>query len=169
VVSGVEGAVTRAEVLRWLEAVKDPEIPVISVVELGVVRDVHIDGERVTVDITPTYSGCPAIALMASDIERTLRTHGVAEVQVRTRFEEVWTTDWLTQDAKEKLRSYGIAPPLRTDEGAGLVMLRRRLDVPCPLCGSHETEQKSEFGSTACKAIYVCKSCREPFDYFKSI
>jgi ring-1,2-phenylacetyl-CoA epoxidase subunit PaaD len=165
----VAGDVTRAQILSWLEEVKDPEVPVLSVVELGVVRDVHLTADAVTVDITPTYSGCPALDVMSAEIRKTLEGHGIGAVVVRIRFDEVWTTEWMSAAAKEKLRAYGIAPPLSVSTEDQLVPLRRRLAVSCPLCGSSDTEQKSEFGSTACKAIFVCRSCREPFDYFKAI
>ncbi|MGQ0764399.1 MAG: 1,2-phenylacetyl-CoA epoxidase subunit PaaD [Gemmatimonadota bacterium] len=154
----------RAQILRWLEQVRDPEVPVLSVVELGVVRDVHVTNESVTVDITPTYSGCPALDVMKEDIIRTLRAHGVASVTVTTRFDETWTTDWLSEASREKLRQYGIAPP--EPRTADLVSIGRAA-VRCPRCDSSNTKRESQFGSTACKAIYVCQSCREPFDYFK--
>jgi ring-1,2-phenylacetyl-CoA epoxidase subunit PaaD len=160
---------TRQQVLSWLEEVKDPEVPVLSVVELGVVRDVHVGENGVVVDITPTYSGCPALHVMEEDITSTLRQHGVDVVEVRIVFREPWTTDWMSDEAKEKLRAYGIAPPLAERAGDDLVPLRRRTVVPCPFCASHDTVQKSEFGSTACKAIFVCNNCRQPFDYFKAI
>ncbi len=161
---------TPAMVRDWLEAVKDPEVPVISVVELGVVRDVHIHGDAVTVEITPTYTGCPAMRVMEEEIVACLHEHGVCDATVRTVFREPWTTEWMTDSAREKLRAYGIAPPRHLQvEGPGLVTLQRRSVVPCPVCGSHSTTLKSEFGSTACKALYVCVECREPFDYFKAI
>jgi ring-1,2-phenylacetyl-CoA epoxidase subunit PaaD len=160
---------TRELILTWLEEVRDPEIPVLSVVELGVVRDVHVGPAGVIVEMTPTYSGCPALHVMEEDIARTLRAHGVDAVEVRIVFREPWTTDWMSDAAKEKLRAYGIAPPHASAEGDALVPLRRREVIPCPFCASHNTEQKSEFGSTACKAIFVCNDCRQPFDYFKAI
>ena len=160
---------TREQVLLWLEEVKDPEVPVLSVVELGVVRDVRVDAQGVVVEMTPTYSGCPALHVMEEDIRAALRDHGIDQVEVRTVFREPWTTDWMSDEAKEKLRAYGIAPPLHESEREDLVALRRREVVPCPFCASHDTIRKSEFGSTACKAIFVCNSCRQPFDYFKAI
>lgn len=145
-------------------------MPVLSVVELGVVRNVvvHEDG-GVTVEITPTYSGCPAMRLMEDEIVACLKAHGVPNPRVNTVFREPWTTDWMTPEAREKLRAFGIAPPHPHAADATLVPLRRRAVVVCPYCGSHATELKSEFGSTACKAIYACSECRQPFDYFKSI
>lgn len=161
---------TREQVLAWLEEVKDPEVPVVSVVELGVVRDVEVSGDRVTVDITPTYSGCPAMRVMEEEIVATLQQHGIPQVEVRTVFREPWTTEWMTDSAKEKLRAYGIAPPLHLGGAdATLVPLRRKPVIACPFCGAHATTLRSEFGSTACKAIYTCNECRQPFDYFKAI
>lgn len=160
---------TREQILAWLEEVKDPEVPVLSVVELGVVRDVQVGEAGVIVEMTPTYSGCPALHAMEEDIASTLHAHGVDAVEVRVVFREPWTTDWMSDEAKEKLRAYGIAPPLTDHEGDELVPLRRRAAVPCPFCASHDTTEKSEFGSTACKAIFVCNDCRQPFDYFKAI
>ena len=163
-------APTREQVLAWLQDVKDPEVPVVSVVELGVVRDVLFEDDGVTVEITPTYSGCPALRVMEDDILATLALHGVSDARVRTVFREPWTTEWMSDEAKEKLRVYGIAPPLHADvAGEVLVPLRRRAVIVCPFCGSHATVLKSEFGSTACKAIYACSECRQPFDYFKAI
>lgn len=161
---------SREQVLEWLHEVKDPEVPVLSVVELGVVRDVLFDGDAVTVEITPTYSGCPAMHLMEEEILAALHAHGIGDARVRTVFREAWTTDWMTDEAREKLRAWGIAPPQPTGGGGEqLVPLRRRTVIPCPFCGSHETVLQSEFGSTACKAIYTCRDCRQPFDYFKAI
>ena len=147
----------------------DPEVPVISVVELGIVRDVSVSDEGVVVDITPTYSGCPAMKMIEDDIVAALRAHGVAAVRVRTVHSPAWTTDWMSDAAKEKLRAYGIAPPSPT-RGDELVPLRRRAErVRCPYCDSAHTEMRSEFGSTACKSIYYCTACLQPFELFKSI
>jgi len=163
-------ALTREQVLAWLHDVKDPEIPVLSVVELGVVRDVSVGSGEVVVTITPTYSGCPALHLMETEILAALAEHGVPEGRVETVFREAWTTDWMTDEAREKLRAFGIAPPLKARlDGDSLVPLRRKVSIACPFCGSHQTVLRSEFGSTACKAIYTCSECRQPFDYFKAI
>lgn len=161
--------VRAAEVREWLDEVKDPEVPAISVVELGVVRDITVEGDTVTVDITPTYSGCPAMRLMEEEIVACLRAHGVEDPQVRTVFRDAWTTDWMTDAAREKLRASGIAPPHHLGAGGeGFVQLKRNVAVACPFCGSHQTVLQSEFGSTACKALYTCRDCRQPFDYFKA-
>jgi ring-1,2-phenylacetyl-CoA epoxidase subunit PaaD len=160
---------TRDEVFEVLQTVPDPEVPVISVVELGVVRDVAISGEAVTVTMTPTYSGCPAMKEMEADIRSALHARGIEQVDVKLVLSPAWTTDWIGPEAREKLRAYGIAPPGKA-EPQGLVMLTRaRQSVPCPRCGSTNTSLKSEFGSTACKAIHVCNACREPFDEFKPL
>jgi ring-1,2-phenylacetyl-CoA epoxidase subunit PaaD len=160
---------TEAALCDILRRVPDPEVPAIDIVELGVVRAVQraADG-AVTVEITPTYSGCPAMRVIEEDIVAALRAEGHDRVEVRTVFSPAWTTDWIGPEAREKLRKYGIAPPGRA-ESAGLVTLTRaRAAVPCPWCGSKDTELKSEFGSTACKAIHVCRACRQPFDEFKA-
>lgn len=162
----------RDEILRILREVKDPEIPMIDVVELGIVRDVVIENDQVRVDITPTYSGCPAMQVIEREIVATLHSHGFENARVNTVYSPAWTTDWITPEAKQKLRDYGIAPPtVRSDfEGiAELVSLRRgRPTAECPFCGSSNTTLKSEFGSTACKSIHYCNSCHQPFDHFKT-
>lgn len=164
------GAPTRAELLELLTEIKDPELPVIDIVELGIVRDVTIDGDVVRVEITPTYSGCPALQVIERDIVKTLEARGFRDVKVKSIFSPAWTTDWLSDDTRRKLREYGIAPPggPAATGVADLVTIRRaQPTVECPYCGSRKTEQKSEFGSTACKAIHFCNACHQPFDYFK--
>lgn len=141
-----------------LDAVKDPEVPALSLWDLGVLQDIRKEGEIVIVIITPTYSGCPAVAAMAEDIEQALVESGIDEVRVDTRLSPAWTTDWLSSDARQRLREYGIAAPAKS-----------RAELTCPQCGSGEVKVVSEFGSTACKALYQCLECQEPFDYFKSI
>jgi ring-1,2-phenylacetyl-CoA epoxidase subunit PaaD len=167
-----KAVVTRDEILELLTSVKDPELPVIDIVELGIVRDVFVEGHTVRVDVTPTYSGCPAMQVIEHDIVETLRAHGLNEVTMRLVLSPAWTTDWLSESTKRKLKEYGIAPPRAvTDEGSAeqLITIRRsKATIDCPYCGSPNTEEKSEFGSTACKAIHYCNSCHQPFDYFKS-
>ena len=158
----------REEILRWLEDVKDPEVPVLSIRELGVLRDVEVSGDHVVVVMTPTYSGCPAMHAMEAEVVRTLARRGVPNAQVRTVYAPAWTTDWISDEAKAKLEAYGIAPPGRV-EGDDLVPLRRRAPVKCPYCQSVNTIVRSEFGSTACKAILFCNGCRQPFELFKAI
>jgi ring-1,2-phenylacetyl-CoA epoxidase subunit PaaD len=163
---------TRDDIFAVLDGVKDPEVPALSVVELGVVRDVEMDDARtVTVVVTPTYSGCPAMQVIEEDILTALREHGVADARVRTTYTPAWTTDWMTDEAKAKLEAYGIAPPGRAPSADDdLVPLRRKADVVrCPYCKSPRTELRSEFGSTACKSIRFCTSCQQPFEEFKAI
>jgi ring-1,2-phenylacetyl-CoA epoxidase subunit PaaD len=163
---------TRDDIFAVLQTVKDPEVPVLSVIELGVVRDVELDeGRRVTVVVTPTYSGCPALQTIEEDILSALRAHGVEDARVRTAYAPAWTTDWLTDGAKRKLEAYGIAPPGAASHGEDeLIPLRRHADVVrCPYCKSARTELRSEFGSTACKSIRFCNACLQPFEQFKAI
>ena len=158
-----------SDLLAILREVKDPELPMLDVVALGIVRDVQATQAGVRVDITPTYSGCPALKTIEDDIVTALHEHGFASVEVRTVYTPAWTTDWMSAEAKESLRAAGIAPPGRV-EAEPLVMLTRAVPVTvCPFCGSVETEERSEFGSTACKAIHYCRSCRQPFDRFKAL
>ena len=162
-----------ATVWRWLADVPDPEIPVLSVVDLGIVRDVAFDEARAggewVVTITPTYSGCPATAVIAASIVDALRAHGIANVRLATQLSPPWTTDWLTAEGKRKLAEYGIAPPAHQAIPVGAIgrTVRAAPDIGCPRCGSKRTERVSEFGSTPCKAMYRCRDCLEPFDYFK--
>lgn len=149
-----------------LHEVKDPEIPVLSVVDMGVVRKVDSSGD-VTITITPTYSGCPAMNTIETDIKDCLKNHGIANAQVVTVLHPPWTTDWLTDNGKKELEAYGIAPPKGSTSKRSL-FLEDEI-IPCPKCKSKDTQLVSEFGSTACKAHYKCKSCLEPFDYFKCI
>lgn len=159
---------TREEVFRILGEVKDPEVPVVSVVELGIVREVAIEGERVTVTVTPTYSGCPAMREIEDDIRAALGAHGISDVVIDTVYAPAWTTDWIGADAREKLRRFGIAPPGKAQPGGLIALVRRPSPVACPYCGSSNTALRSEFGSTACKAIHFCNACEQPFDEFKA-
>ena len=165
------GAATRDEVLAVLDTVMDPEVPVLSVRELGIVRDVLVDDrDGVTVVVTPTYSGCPAIQVIEHDILAALFAAGFEKAKVRTTYSPAWTTDWIPDRAKEKLKAYGIAPPGAVAADGGLVQLvRARQAPPCPYCDSKDTEIRSEFGSTACKALHFCNACTQPFEEFKSI
>ena len=160
---------SRDELYAILDEVKDPEVPVLSVVELGIVRDVEFAGDSVVVTVTPTYSGCPAMRVIEQDITHALHARGAARVEVRTSYSPAWTTDWIPAHAREKLRAYGIAPPGATDLSGPVAIGRRRAAVRCPFCGSTETELRSEFGSTACKSIHMCRSCNQPFEEFKAI
>lgn len=159
---------SRKKILELISEIPDPEIPVITIDELGVIRDVVVDGENVEVKITPTYSGCPAMERMEKDIREILNKNGVTEPKITTVYSPPWTTDWITEKAKEKLRKYGIAPPEKTTEDKNWLTGKSKI-VKCPRCGSSNTKLISQFGSTACKALYQCQDCLEPFDYFKCI
>lgn len=165
-----KAAASRESLLDLLSSIKDPELPVVDIVELGIVRDIVVDGDSVQVIVTPTYSGCPAMQVIEQDIVQALEGDGFKTVKVRYVFSPPWTTDWLSERTKAKLREFGIAPPTAVDTSGvnDLVTLRRnRKTIDCPYCGSANTEERSEFGSTACKAIHYCNSCHQPFDYFK--
>ena len=154
---------TVAEVREVLASVHDPEIPVLTIEDLGVLRDVAVDGSHVTVTITPTYSGCPAMDEIRADIVTALAAAGLDDAEVRTELAPAWTTEWMTAAGKEKLREYGIAPP-----GQLLLQIGRRPEIACPQCGSTDTEEMARFASTSCKSMWRCRSCREPFDHFKA-
>ncbi len=159
-----------ARLMKLLNAVCDPEIPVLTLQDLGVLRNVSVRDGEVEVTITPTYSGCPAMSAMCQDIEDTLAAAGYEQVTVSQSLSPTWTTDFMSDAGRNKLRTYGIAPPVlrRTshaaDDDSGQIQ-----GIECPQCDSNQVELISEFGSTACKALYRCKDCREPFDYFKCI
>ena len=144
--------------------VVDPEIPVLTIADLGVLREVAVSDGHVEVAITPTYSGCPAMNMIALEIELALEREGIPGPKIRTVLSPAWTTDWMSDEGRRKLRAYGIAPPQASRSRRALFGEQQ---VACPQCGSAETELLSEFGSTSCKALWRCKSCREPFDYFK--
>jgi ring-1,2-phenylacetyl-CoA epoxidase subunit PaaD len=164
-----------AEATIWhlLEEVPDPEVPALTVLDLGVVRMVSVgDRGQVSLDVTPTYSGCPATAAINMAIRDRLLQAGYEDVQIKTVLAPAWTSDWISAAGKEKLRAYGIAPPVGTaaGEGAGRgILFGADPNVPCPHCGNAQTQRVSEFGSTACKAQYRCTDCLEPFEYFKCI
>ena len=169
----VNDMATIDSVLRWLGEVSDPEIPVVSIVDLGFVRQVAWVGDTCEITITPTYSGCPATSVIAGAVRDKLRSHGVDKVDVRIALSPAWTTDWISDSARGALKEYGIAPPgERVVDTSALYGGRRGAlvsqPVSCPHCGSDHTQLVSQFGSTPCKALYKCLDCREPFDYFKS-
>lgn len=160
---------------QLLEQVRDPELPMVSVVDLGIVRGVRADGDTIEVDVTPTYSGCPATDVIRRDIESAL-SHSFAHVTVRTVLHPAWTSDWITPAGRERLATAGIAPPPAVAATSGarrittpLALVDRRAAPTCPQCGSDATEELSQFGSTACKSLWRCTACREPFDAFKAI
>lgn len=146
------------QVWDWLSAVPDPEIPVISLTDLGIIRDVAWADDTLVVTVTPTYSGCPATSIINLDIETALRGHGIEKIELKRQLSPAWTTDWLSEEGRAKLEEFGIAPP----QPAGG-------PDHCPHCGSENVEKVSQFGSTPCKATWRCKDCLEPFDYFKCI
>ncbi len=153
----VTAAYKREQILDWLSEVADPEIPVLTIMDLGIVRDVDCS-DGVTVSLTPTYSGCPATEAIEASVVAALEDRGVADVRIQRVLSPAWTTDWISNEGRDKLRVYGIAPPER-----------RNRPIACPRCNSTGTERVSEFGSTACKASYRCLDCLEPFEYFKCL
>ena len=150
-----------------LEEVTDPEVPVLSVIDLGIVREINSSYGDVEIVITPTYSGCPAMDVISMSIKMTLIEHGFKNVKIKTVLSPAWTTDWMSEAGKEKLKKYGIAPPNPKQQVCHQELFESGEAVQCPLCNSYHTHRVSEFGSTACKAQYVCNHCKEPFDYFK--
>ncbi|MDO5528296.1 MAG: 1,2-phenylacetyl-CoA epoxidase subunit PaaD [Paracoccus sp. (in: a-proteobacteria)] len=165
-----------AQIWDWLSQIPDPEIPVITLTDLGIIRAVEWQGDTLVVRVTPTYSGCPATSVINLEIEATLRARGIDKLRLERQLSPPWTTDWLTEGGREKLRAYGIAPPIDGTAPDGLIAGRinrltgrSNMVVPCPRCESGNTEKISQAGSTPCKASYRCKDCLEPFDYFKCI
>lgn len=155
------------QILEILETVCDPEIPVLTVRDLGIIREIRVSGEQaVEVVITPTYSGCPAMNTIEAEIKTTLKNHGLTDVKVTTVLSPPWTTAWISEEGKRRLKEYGIAPPVEEtlDKSA---LFGEPKQIQCPHCGSMDTVLVSQFGSTACKALYKCRECLEPFDYFK--
>jgi ring-1,2-phenylacetyl-CoA epoxidase subunit PaaD len=158
--------VTENQLWHILEDVKDPEVPVLSIIDLGIVRDVNVEGDRIIVIITPTYSGCPAMDVISMDIRLKLIEKGYRNVSVQQQLSPAWTTDWMTEEGKKKLKAFGIAPPNPKQQFCTSEMFREEA-VECPHCHSYHTELISQFSSTACKAMYRCLNCKEAFDYFK--
>jgi ring-1,2-phenylacetyl-CoA epoxidase subunit PaaD len=163
--------ITRSRAWDIAATVVDPEIPVLTIEDLGVLRSVEEDGDRVRVELTPTYSGCPAIDAMRDDVRAALLGAGYSQVDVSMVLSPAWTTDWMSEDGKRKLREYGIAPPNGTAPVRGGPVhgerVTLRMAVKCPRCDSLDTRELARFGSTSCKALYECRSCLEPFDFFK--
>jgi ring-1,2-phenylacetyl-CoA epoxidase subunit PaaD len=164
VMAGLSDADLRRRAWEVAARVVDPEIPVLTIADLGVLREVNVSDGHVEVAITPTYSGCPAMNMIALEIELALEREGFAKPKICTVLSPAWTTDWMSEDCRRKLKDYGIAPPQPASSRRALFGVQ---EVACPQCGSTNTELLSEFGSTSCKALWRCKSCREPFDYFK--
>jgi ring-1,2-phenylacetyl-CoA epoxidase subunit PaaD len=153
---------------KLLEEVYDPEVPVLSVLDLGIIRNIEENGNNVPViTITPTYSGCPAMDVIRMNIRLKLIEHGYKNVEIRTELSPAWTTDWMSEKGKEKLKSYGITPPNPKQLVCMPDLFQQEESIQCPNCNSYNTRMISQFGSTACKALYQCNDCKEPFDYFK--
>ena len=150
-----------------LEEVNDPEVPVLSVIDLGIIRDVVVNDDEVRIVITPTYSGCPAMDMIRANIKMTLLANGYKNINVVQTLSPAWTSDWMTEKGKQKLKEYGIAPPNATQQVCHPGSFAAEEAIQCPHCNSYHTHRVSEFGSTACKALYQCDDCKEPFDYFK--
>jgi len=156
--------IASAAIWKLMEEIYDPEVPVISIIDLGIIRDVKINNETIEVFITPTYSGCPAMDVISMNIRMVLLQNGFTKIKITQQLSPAWTTDWMTQNGKEKLKAYGIAPPVGKSFDKKYL---EELEIECPLCHSKNTSLISQFGSTACKALYKCNDCLEPFDYFK--
>ena len=150
-----------------LEEVNDPEVPVLSIIDLGIVRDVRAAAGDIEVIITPTYSGCPAMDAIRMNIRMVLLQHGYEKATITTVLSPAWTTDWMSEKGKDKLKAYGIAPPMPSQQVCRPALFHQEEAIPCPRCNSYHTKLISQFGSTACKALYRCEDCMEPFDYFK--
>jgi len=161
-----DAAITAGGVWAALEAVMDPEIPVISVLDLGLIRGVDVEDGNVVISMTPTFLGCPAIELMQIDIGRRIRALGATIVEVRIVLSPPWTSEWITEEGRAKLKAYGLAPPLHHN---GLVQIIFSDEAVCPYCGSSSTEQKNPFGATLCRALYYCHGCQQPFEQFKAL
>ena len=166
--------ISEKKIWQILETVTDPEVPVLTILDLGIVRNIVLkvspsggDLEGAEIIITPTYTGCPAMDMIAMNIRLALAEHGYKKITVTTVLSPAWTTDWMTEEGKQKLKAYGIAPPNPKQQVCNDKLFAAAEAVQCPHCNSHRTKRISEFGSTACKALYQCEECKEPFDYFK--
>jgi ring-1,2-phenylacetyl-CoA epoxidase subunit PaaD len=159
--------ISTSAVWKILEQVNDPEVPVLSVIDLGIVRNVEVLNDEVIITVTPTYSGCPATDVINMSIKLALIENGFKKVQLKTVLSPAWTTEWMTEAGKEKLKAYGIAPPQPMQTVCTIESFQEEEAIQCPHCNSYHTKLISRFGSTACKALYQCEDCKEPFDYFK--
>lgn len=160
--------ISKQEIIGYLEEVHDPEIPVLSILDLGILRQVETENGETIITITPTYTGCPAMNVIEDDIRSKLKEKGIEKFKIKTILSPAWTTDWISEEGKKKLKDFGIAPPEKSSPDKNLLSNTAK-EVACPRCGSKNTEMKSFFGSTACKSLYVCNDCKEPFDYFKCL
>ncbi len=158
--------ISAKQIWTLLETIKDPEIPAISLIEMGIIRDVSIDGKSVTVIITPTFSGCPALTVMEEEITAKVTEAGAEECHIQRQLNPPWSSDWISDEGRRKLKDFGIAPPHRHDGKIEIVLYQT---VNCPHCNSTNTTVKNEFGSTLCRAIYLCNDCHEPFEQFKAL
>ena len=163
----MEALATIENIKSVLDTVMDPEVPVLSVIDLGIVRDIVVAENQTEIIITPTYSGCPAMDVIRANIKMELLANGFTNIKITTVLSPAWTTDWMTEEGKKKLKAYGIAPPNPKQLVCQTDLFAAEEAIECPHCHSYHTHRVSEFGSTACKALYVCDTCREPFDYFK--
>ena len=159
--------IDKKTIYSFLEEINDPEVPVLSIIDLGIVRDVMMNGDELEIIITPTYSGCPAMDMIAATIKIELATLGFKKIKVTQALSPAWTTEWMSEEGKRKLKDYGIAPPNPKQQVCDQKLFAEAEAVQCPHCESYHTHRISEFGSTACKALYQCDDCKEPFDYFK--
>lgn len=159
----VNSLYTKEEIFDFLSSIADPEIPVVSIQEIGMLRDVIINNTGCEIVITPTYTGCPAMGIIEEDIKKLLHEKGISNVKVKLVYAPAWTSDWINEKAKEKMKKYGIAPPLHTTCSKNFGLER----IYCPLCNSANIELVSQFGATACKALYKCSGCKNPFEHFK--
>jgi len=157
---------TVEEIWRALEEVKDPEIPVVSLVEMGIVRNVEVSGGKVVVSMAPTFAGCPALHVMKAEVEQRIRELGAESVDVKWVYAPPWTSDWIADEARVKLKAFGLAPPVKHGGDVDLILLE---EAACPYCGSRNTTIKNTFGPTLCRAIYYCDDCRQPFEQFKPL
>lgn len=160
--------ISKEKILQLLEEVNDPEVPVLSVMDLGIVRGVEIKDGKIIISITPTYSGCPAMDVIRMNIRLKMLENGYKNTEIKTILSPAWTTEWMTQSGKQKLKAFGIAPPNPSHSVCDLNAFQEDEAVQCPHCNSYNTQIVSRFGSTACKALYKCNDCSEPFDYFRS-
>ncbi len=162
----MEDVVSKEQILEWLDEVKDPEIPVISLVDLGVIRDIRIGNDQVEVEMTPTFVGCPAMDYMQQDVIDVLHKHGISNVNVNISFDSAWNSNMITERGRKQLREFGLAPPAKHDLIVDIGILQQ---AECPVCGSEDTVLKNPFGPTACRSIHYCNNCRETFEQFKPV
>ena len=163
----IKQTINKETIYSYLGEINDPEVPVLSIIDLGIVRDVRMNEDELEVVITPTYTGCPAMDMISATIKIQLATLGFKKVKITQALSPAWTTEWMSEEGKRKLREYGIAPPNPKQQVCDQKLFAEAEAVQCPHCSSYHTHRISEFGSTACKALYQCDDCKEPFDYFK--